>query len=214
MNFILIKPSDISSIYVSGGEEKIGQLFTDAENNSPSVICFDEVDAVMPKRTEGINQSVSARVNEFLAQINKCSDRGIFVIATTNKPDLIDDAMLRSGRLELQFYIPPPDDKAREELFKLYLKNRYCEIDINYTELSNNTKNHVASDIEFIVNKAAHKSAMLDVRISNDILMEVLKSFKPTVSKSVIDEYEKDYNRFNDIGNEDEARPSIGFKRN
>ena len=213
-NFILIKPSDISSIYVSGGEEKIGQLFTDAENNSPSVICFDEVDAVMPKRTEGINQSVSARVNEFLAQINKCSDRGIFVIATTNKPDLIDDAMLRSGRLELQFYIPPPDDKAREELFKLYLNNRYCEIDINYTELSNNTKNHVASDIEFIVNKAAHKSAMLDVRISNDILIEVLKSFKPTVSKSVIDEYEKDYNRFNDIGNEDEARPSIGFKRN
>ena len=213
-NFILIKPSDISSIYVSGGEEKIGQLFTDAENNSPSVICFDEVDAVMPKRTEGINQSVSARVNEFLAQINKCSDRGIFVIATTNKPDLIDDAMLRSGRLELQFYIPPPDDKAREELFKLYLKNRYCEIDINYTELSNNTKNHVASDIEFIVNKAAHKSAMLDVRISNDILIEVLKSFKPTVSKSVIDEYEKDYNRFNEIDNEDEARPSIGFKRN
>ena len=213
-NFILIKPSDISSIYVSGGEEKIGQLFTDAENNSPSVICFDEVDAVMPKRTEGINQSVSARVNEFLAQINKCSDRGIFVIATTNKPDLIDDAMLRSGRLELQFYIPPPDDKAREELFKLYLNNRYCEIDLNYLELSNMTKNHVASDIEFIVNKAAHKSAMLDVRISNDILIEVLKSFKPTVSKSVIDEYEKDYNRFNDIGNEDEARPSIGFKRN
>jgi len=213
-NFILIKPSDISSIYVSGGEEKIGQLFTDAENNSPSVICFDEVDAVMPKRTEGINQSVSARVNEFLAQINKCSDRGVFVIATTNKPDLIDDAMLRSGRLELQFYIPPPDDKAREELFKLYLNNRYCEIDINYLELSKMTKNHVASDIEFIVNKAAHKSAMLDVRISNYILIEVLKSFKPTVSKSVIDEYEKDYNRFNNIENEDEARSSIGFKRN
>lgn len=213
-NFILIKPSDISSIYVSGGEEKIGQLFTDAENNSPSVICFDEVDAVMPKRTEGINQSVSARVNEFLAQINKCSDRGIFVIATTNKPDLIDDAMLRSGRLELQFYIPPPDDKAREELFKLYLNNRYCEIDINYSELSIKTKNYVASDIEFIVNKAAHKSAMLDVRISNDILIEVLKSFKPTVTKSLIDDYEKDYKRFNDIDKEDDNRPTIGFKRN
>ena len=213
-NFILIKPSDISSIYVSGGEEKIGQLFAEAENNSPSVICFDEVDAVMPKRTEGINQSVSARLNEFLAQINKCSDRGIFVIATTNKPDLIDDAMLRSGRLELQFYIPPPDDKAREELFKLYLNNRYCEIDINYSELSIKTKNYVASDIEFIVNKAAHKSAMLDVRISNDILIEVLKSFKPTVTKSLIDDYEKDYKRFNDIDKEDDNRPTIGFKRN
>ena len=213
-NFILIKPSDISSIYVSGGEEKIGQLFTEAENNSPSVICFDEVDAIMPKRSEGINQSVSSRVNEFLAQINKCSERGIFIIATTNKPDLIDDAMLRSGRLELQFYIPPPDDKAREELFKLHLKNRYCEIDINYSELSIKTKNYVASDIEFIVNKAAHKSAMLDVRISNDILIEVLKSFKPTVNKSVIDNYEKDYKSFNDIDKEDDTRPTIGFKRN
>ena len=212
-NFILIKPSDLSSIYVSGGEEKIGQLFTDAENNSPSVICFDEVDAIMPKRTEGINQSVSARVNEFLAQINKCSDRGIFVIATTNKPDLIDDAMLRSGRLELQFYIPPPDENARKELFKLHLKNRYCEIDINHEKLSNKTKNYVASDIEFIVNKAAHKSAMLDVRISNDIIIEVLNTFKPTVSQSLIDKYEKDYKIFNNIDNEEDARPSIGFKR-
>ena len=76
-NFFLIKPSDLSSIYVSGGEEKIGNLFKQAEQNSPSVICFDEVDAVMPKRTEGSHQSISSRVNEFLAQINKCSERGI-----------------------------------------------------------------------------------------------------------------------------------------
>ena len=78
-NFLLVKPSDLSSIYVSGGEEKIGQLFAEAEKNSPSVICFDEVDAIMPKRGDDINQSISARVNEFLTQINKCSDRGILL---------------------------------------------------------------------------------------------------------------------------------------
>ena len=93
-NFFMIKPSDLSSIYVSGGEEKIGQLFSEAAANAPTVICFDEVDAMMPKRSDDTNQSISARVNEFLAQINKCADRGIFVIATTNKPSLIDEAML------------------------------------------------------------------------------------------------------------------------
>ena len=85
-NFFMIKPSDLSSIYISGGEEKIGQLFSEAAANAPTVICFDEVDAMMPKRSDDTNQSISARVNEFLAQINKCADRGIFVIATTNKP--------------------------------------------------------------------------------------------------------------------------------
>ena len=138
-------------------------MFDDAEKNSPSVICFDEVDAIMPNRTEDSHQSISSRVNEFLAQINKCSDRGIFIIATTNKPDLIDTAILRTGRLEIQIYIPPPDQIAREKLFELYLKNRYCEIEMNYQELAELTKDVVSSDIEFIVNKASHNAAMNDV---------------------------------------------------
>ena len=96
----LIKPSDLSSIYVSGGEGKIGELFKDAEENRPSVICFDEVESLMPKRDGDSHQAISSRVNEFLAQINNCSDRGIFIIATTNQPNLIDKAILRVGRLK------------------------------------------------------------------------------------------------------------------
>ncbi len=213
-NFMLIKPSDLSSIYVSGGEEKIGQLFSEAESNSPTVLCFDEVDAVMPKRTEGINQSISSRVNEFLVQINKCSDRGIFVVATTNKPDLIDEAMLRSGRLELQFYIAPPDEEARQQLFELYLKNRHCEVGLDFSILSSKTIDYVASDIEFIVNKAAHKSAIKDIRISMNILLEIIQGFKPTVSKKVIDQYKKQHTNFSENGDDNDSRPSIGFKRN
>ena len=85
-------------------------MFSEAAANAPTVICFDEVDAMMPKRSDDTNQSISARVNEFLAQINKCADRGIFVIATTNKPSLIDEAMLRTGRLEMKIYVSPPDE--------------------------------------------------------------------------------------------------------
>ena len=209
-NFLLVKPSDLSSIYVSGGEEKIGQLFTEAENNSPSVICFDEVDAIMPKRSEDAHQSISARVNEFLAQINKCSDRGIFIIATTNKPDLIDSAMLRTGRLEIQMYVPPPDIIAREKLFELYLKNRYSEVDINCKELAKLTEGIVASDVEFIVNQSSHKAAMLDVRISMNIIKEVLSSFKPSVSKEIIDAYQKEHLSFQNT-DEKPGRTPIGF---
>ena len=191
-NFFLVKPSDLSSIYVSGGEEKISQLFAEAESNSPSVICFDEVDAIMPKRDGDANPAVKARVNEFLAQINKCSDRGIFIIATTNKPNMIDTAMLRAGRLEIQLFVPPPDLVAREKLFELYLKNRYCEIGIKYKKLAELTEGIVASDVEFIVNQSSHKAAMLEERISMNILKDFVSSFKPSVSKKEIDTYERE----------------------
>ena len=210
-NFLLVKPSDLSSIYVSGGEEKIGLLFAEAEKNSPSVICFDEVDAIMPKRDDDINQSISARVNELLTQINKCSDRGIFIIATTNQPDLIDPAMLRTGRLEIQIYVPPPDMIAREKLFEHYLKNRHSEVEINYTKLAELTEGIVASDVEFIVNQSAHKAAMLDVRISMNIIIETLSSFKPSVSKKIINEYQKMHTSFQN-SDENSERTSIGFK--
>ena len=214
-NFFLIKPSDLSSIYISGGEEKIGNLFNQAEENSPSVICFDEVDAVMPKRTEGSHQSISSRVNEFLAQINKCSERGIFVIATTNKPDLIDEAILRTGRLEIQLYVGPPDFEARKSMFEIFLNKRYSEIDLDYNKLSNLTDNLVSSDIDFIVNKAAHAAAIADKRISNKIIEDIIKTFKPSVSKTIIDSYNQAHKEFVDEDNNTKTeKPSIGFKKN
>ena len=213
-NFFMIKPSDLSSIYVSGGEEKIGQLFSEAAANAPTVICFDEVDAMMPKRSDDTNQSISARVNEFLAQINKCADRGVFVIATTNKPNLIDEAMLRTGRLEMKIYVSPPDDTARAELFKLYLKNRHCEVGIDFKALANLTPNIVASDVEFIVNKASHKGAIQDVRISMLILTDVVENFSPSVNKSIIDSYETEHQLFSNSEIKTSQKPTIGFKRN
>jgi transitional endoplasmic reticulum ATPase len=213
-NFFLIKPSDLSSIYVSGGEEKIGSLFKEAEANAPTVICFDEVDAVMPRRTNETNQSVSSRVNEFLAQLNKCSDRGIFVIATTNKPELIDEAILRTGRLEIKIYIAPPDRLARMQLFELYLKNRHCEIEIDVEKLADLTENVVASDIEFIVNTASHKAAMLDERISFQMLKDVISTFIPSVSIASINSYKEVHENFADPLKSSNNRNSIGFRRN
>ncbi len=212
-NFYLIKPSDLSSIYVSGGEEKIGGLFSEAEKNSPSVICFDEVDALMPKRNESMNQSISSKVNEFLAQINKCSERGIFVIATTNKPNLIDEAILRTGRLEIQVYIGPPDFEARKSMFKILLSNRFVDIGIDYDKLAQLTENYVSSDLDFISNKAAHSAAIQDTRITTEIVEDIIKSFKPSISKKVIDSYENSHQKFSEEETKDKHEPRIGFKK-
>lgn len=122
-NFTMVKASDIASTYVHGTQEKIAALFASAQKMQPSILCFDEFDAVVPERTDMMQQT-SGEVNEFLSQMNNCGHRGIFVIATSNRPDKIDPAILRTGRIDKLIYIPMPDEEARFEMFKLHLKDR------------------------------------------------------------------------------------------
>ena len=215
-NFFLVKASDVTSIYKSGGEQKIGELFKDAAANSPTVICFDEVDGIMPKRQSGeSSQHKNSEVNEYLTQINKCSERGIFVIATTNKPDMIDTAILRTGRLEVHVYVPPPGKIARKKIFELYLKNRYSDDNIDYDKLASMTDNYVASDIEFIINSASHTAAIKEIPISMDIILNVIKEFKPSLNEEKLKEYEVARKTFeNNDKSDNNSRTPIGFRRN
>ncbi len=215
-NFFLVKTSDVTSTYKSGGEQKIGQLFKDAATNAPTVICFDEVDGIMPKRQSGeSSQYKNSEVNEYLSQINKCSERGIFVIATTNKPDMIDTAILRTGRLEVHVYVPPPGNIARKKIFELYLKNRYADTNIDYDKLASITNNYVASDIEFIINSASHTAAIKETPISMDIILNVIKEFKPSLNEEKLKEYEAARKTFeNNDKSDNNSRTPIGFRRN
>ena len=115
-NFLMVKTSDLASIYIHGSQEKIGSLFKQAQEKAPSVLCFDEFDALVPNRSNIDNTSMSGEVNEFLSQLNNCSKKGIFVIATSNRPDKIDPAVLRTGRIDKQIYVPLPDLDARKEM--------------------------------------------------------------------------------------------------
>ncbi len=215
-NFFLVKASDVTSVYKSGGEQKIGELFKNAAANAPTVICFDEVDGIMPKRQSGeISQYKNSEVNEYLTQINKCSERGIFVIATTNKPDMIDTAILRTGRLEVHVYVPPPGNIARKKIFELYLKNRYTDTNIDYDKLASMTENYVASDIEYIINSASHTAAIQETPISMDIILDVINEFRPSLNEEKLKEYEVARKTFeNNDKNDINSRTPIGFRRN
>lgn len=175
LNFIFIKASDVGSSYIHGSQGKIAQLFAEAESNAPSVICFDEFDAMVPKRTSGDTSAlINPEVNEFLSQMNNCSHRGIFIIGTTNQKDLIDPAVLRTGRMDLHVEIGAPDKLTRKKMFDLYLKDRPC-IEIDTDKLAELTDNYSSSDISFIVNDAALVAAFKDMPINQDIIEESIK---------------------------------------
>ena len=213
--FISIKPSDLGSIYVHGAQEKIGALFTDAEKNSPAIIFFDEVDALMPKRGGDTHQGISGEVNEFLAQMTECSKRGIFVIAATNQPELIDEAILRRGRIDRIYYVANPDFDARRGIFEIYLKNRPCEIGIDYENLSKLTDNFVSSDIKYLIDQASREAVEGDVRISNKLLLKVLTNFKPSVSIEVINKYLNIKNKFENQSESSSTKKNpFGFQIN
>ena len=112
-NFIELKPSDLASIYVHGTQEKIGQVFNEAREKAPTVLFIDELDAILPNREGDLGQHYASEVNEFLAQMNECNKDGIFIIAATNRPEKIDPAILRTGRMDKVVYIAPPDYEVK-----------------------------------------------------------------------------------------------------
>jgi transitional endoplasmic reticulum ATPase len=190
-NFIKVKTSDIASIYIHGTQEKIGKIFDEAREKAPTILYFDELDAMTPDR-ENAQHSYGSEVNEFLSQLDNIGDSGVFVIGSTNKPQLIDKAVIRAGRLEKHFYIPPPDFEARRAMFELYLKNRPLDFSIDYEKLATLTENYVSSDIKFIVDESSRKVIReKQKRISMEILETVIKNQRPTISFDVLRSFEK-----------------------
>ena len=208
-NFMLVKASDLGSIYLHGSQGKIADLFKKAERSKPTIICFDEFDAFVPNRSNRGAEHVAGEVNEFLSQLNNCAQRGIFVIATSNRPDMIDPAVLRTGRIDRMIYIPVPDKEARKEMFKLYLNGRPCE-DIDAERLADMTDGYIASDIAYIVNDAAMGAAFSDLPITQQLLENTISSIHPSISKDVIASYENLRLRMEDTDTRN-RRPKIGF---
>lgn len=210
-NYMFVKSSDLASIYVHGSQEKIGKLFDDARKNAPAIINFDEFEALVPDRSKVNNASESGEVNEFLSQMNNCGKDKVFVIASSNRPDLIDPAVRRKGRLDQIIYIPVPDKEARKEIFKIHMSGRPAKKNIDYIKLAGMTENYVASDIAYIVNDAAVRAFEDDVEISQDLLEEVIKENTPSISAKDLQFYENIRKQLENNQNIETRRP-IGFK--
>jgi len=189
-NFVLATPSTLKSRFVNATQENIAKMFEEAEKNAPTIIFIDEINELLPNRDSDAHEMSKSAVNEMLAQMDRTGKKGIFIIGATNYPDMIDPAMLRAGRLDKKFYLPPPDFEARKAMFEMYLKNRPLDFGIDYDKLSNLTANYVSADIEFLVNEASRMALKERARITMKILENVIKTVKPTVPIQELQKYE------------------------
>jgi transitional endoplasmic reticulum ATPase len=151
--------------------------------------------------------------------LDNIGDSGVFVIGSTNKPDSIDLAALRAGRIEKMYYISPPDFEARKGIFELYLKKRPTEVGLDFNKLAEITEYYVSSDIKLIIDETSRKviiekknGTRKNIRITMSDLESIIKIQKPTVSKSTIDEYEKLKSNMEGLSDSMSDRSGMGFK--
>jgi transitional endoplasmic reticulum ATPase len=212
-NFILATPSTLKSRFINATQENIAKMFEEAEKNAPTIIFIDEINELLPNRTSDVHEMAKSAVNEMLAQMDRTGEKGIFVIGATNYPDMIDPAMLRAGRLDKKFYLPPPDFDARIAMFEMYLRNRPLDFGMDYDRLSTLTANYVSADIEFIVNEASRFALKEKSRITMQILENIIKNTSPSVPLLELQKYELIRATMNtDYSGQKNERRKIGFK--
>jgi len=156
-NFISIKGPEVLSKWVGESERAIREVFRRAKQAAPSIIFFDEIDAIAPIRGGGYGDSgVTERViSQLLTEMDGIEElRGVVVIAATNRPDIVDPALLRPGRFDKLLYVPLPDFDARKEILKIHLRKKPLAEDIDVDELARRTEGYTGADLAAICNTA------------------------------------------------------------
>lgn len=218
LKYKIVNPSDFGSIYIHGSQEKIAETFREAEKNAPMILIFDEFDAIAPKRDSDTNAHQANEVNELLTQLNNCAAKGVYVLAATNRPEMLDTAILRTGRVDQMFYVPLTDFKARHDIFALELEKRPCDANIDLDALANATENFTCSDLSYIVTECARncfeetlvKGSNTPIPLNQSRILDVIKRARPSVSPKEIKSY-MEMKEYMENRNEKNNRPRIGF---
>ncbi len=181
-NYTMINAAEFGNIYQDGVLDNLQRLFDAAEIKAPFVLCFDELEFLAPNpNADGEEANITPQISALFGMFNECSQKGLLVAATTNRPDLIDQAIMRVGCFDRVFFVPQPDFEARKDIFREHLKDRPCE-ELDFDELAKISDDFNAGDITEAVNEAAMTAAYNDVPISQKILVDVLKYKNPTYS--------------------------------
>lgn len=157
--FLSISGSDFVEMYVGVGASRVRDLFSQAKKKSPSIVFIDEIDAVGRHRGTGLGNSNDEReqtLNQLLVEMDGFGvNEGVIIIAATNRPDVLDPALLRPGRFDRQVAVGRPDTKGREEILKVHSKNKPLAPDVNLKDVAKGTIGFVGADLENLMNEAA-----------------------------------------------------------
>ncbi len=182
-------------ILVHNSEKRVREIFRRAKQVAPAIIFFDEIDALAPKRGMYSGTHVTENVvSQILTAMSGLEDmHDVVVIAATNRPDMIDPALLRPGRFDRQILVPAPDEKARLDILKIHTKNMPLK-DVDLKKLAKNTEGYTGADLEALVREAGLNALRKNIKskiVTKREFSEALKKVKPSVNAKVIDYYNK-----------------------
>jgi len=217
-NFISIKGPELLNKYVGESEKGVREVFEKARQNAPTVIFFDEIDSIAGERGQRMGDSgVGERVvSQLLTELDGLEDlEDVVVIAATNRPDLIDSALLRPGRLDRHVHVPVPDEDARRKIFDVHTRNKPLADDVDLDRLARRTEGYVGADIEAVTREAAMaasrefidsvtpedlETSLENVLVTMDHFEEALEEVKPSVTEEVRERYERIEEQFSASG--------------
>ena len=205
--FLSISGSDFVEMYVGVGASRVRDLFEQAKKNQPAIVFIDEIDAVGRQRGAGLGGGHDEReqtLNQLLVEMDGfATNEGVIIIAATNRPDILDTALLRPGRFDRQVYIGLPDQNAREAILKIHARNKKLEPNIDMSVVARSTAGFSPADLENLLNEAALLSARAKKKeISMETLSEaIIKVIAGPEKKSkAISEKERRLTAFHEAG--------------
>ncbi|MEM0214979.1 MAG: CDC48 family AAA ATPase [Archaeoglobaceae archaeon] len=195
-NFISVKGGELLSKWLGESEKAVRKIFRKARQVAPCIIFFDEIDAIAQMRglDEG-SRAVERVLNQLLIEMDGLEElHGVVVIGATNRPDILDPALLRPGRFDRLVYVKPPDRKSRLSIFRIHTKNMPLAEDVDLEELAEITEGYVGADIEAICREAVMLALREDPnaeRVEMRHFLEALKKIKPSVNEAMLSFYER-----------------------
>jgi transitional endoplasmic reticulum ATPase len=208
-NFIAVRGPEIFSKWVGESEKAIREIFRKARMAAPSIIFFDEFDALVPSRGSAADSRVTERViSQLLTEIDGLiSLQNVVVIAATNRPDIIDPAVLRPGRFDRRVYVPPPDQKARLKILQIKTRNMPLAENVSLETLSKRTEGYSGADLDSVAREAGFHALRRD--ISNELVslndFELsLSEIAPSITDQMVRWYQDTNKRF-----QEQSKPPI-----
>ena len=195
-NFILVNGPSLLSKWVGESEKAVRKIFEKARQTAPTVIFFDEVDAIAPRRGVSSDNHVSERVvNQMLSEIDGLEAlHDVVIIAATNRPDIIDTALLRPGRFDRIILVQSPDQLSREAIFSVQLNKMSLAKDVEAKNLAALTEGYVGADIESVCREAAILALREDMQakeVTADNFRQALEKVRPSVTKDIEKSYKE-----------------------
>jgi len=185
-NMILVRSQDILSKWVGESEKAIREIFRKARSSAPCIIIFDEMDSLVKFKTAEEGRQNDTILTQILTEMEESGAAKIGVVGITSRPDLVDNSMLRPGRLDIVLYIEAPDEKSRLEIIRILTKQMPLVSDVDLNEIAVATQNYTGADIESLCREAAVNAMQNNhAKISSNDFAEGLKRVKPSITKDV-----------------------------